>query len=105
MSYDLVVGIDNKAKSNPVVIGKVEYDELPMLSLLIKQRDSFFLTRISNLFVDEFFSVDELCEAQGHLFELMLADLRPQERQLLHKLIAVVAYALSLQLPLHGIAD
>ncbi|APF86038.1 MULTISPECIES: hypothetical protein [Ralstonia solanacearum species complex] len=105
MSYDLVIGIGNKVKNNPVVIGKIEYDELPMVSSLVKRQDSFFLTRISNLFEDESFSVDELREAQSHLFELMLTDLKPQERQLLHKLIAVVAYALSLQLPLHGVAD
>ena len=70
MSYDLVIGIGNKVKNNPVVIGKIEYDELPMVSSLVKRQDSFFLTRISNLFEDESFSVDELREGLGNLREL-----------------------------------
>jgi len=82
---------------------EIEYDEEPTLRSLVKRQDSFFLNRITNLFEDQSTSLEELREAQAHSFELMLSDLMPQERQLLYKFLAVVAYILSRQL--HGVAD
>ena len=105
MAYDFVVDFGNHAKQSPIVIGSIDYGECLEICALLNYRDSFFLSRISDLFQDQSFSVEELIQAQSHLLTLLPIELSPKERILLHKLIAVVTYALSVQQPLHGIAD
>ena len=105
MAYDFVVDIGNSAKSDPIVIGSVDYDECLEIGALLNYKDSFFLNRISDLFQDQSFSVEELIQAQSHLLALLPIELSLRERILLHKLIAIVTYALSVQRSLHGVSD
>ena len=105
MSYDFVVDFGNKAKQDPIVIGSLDYSECVEIGALLKYKDSFFLNRMSDLFQNHSFSVEELTQAQSHLLALLPMELGPRERTLLHKLIAVVTYALSVQQSLHGVGD
>ena len=105
MSYDFVVDFSNKVKQDPVVISSIDYSECVEICALLKYKDSFFLSRISDLFQDQSFSVEELIQAQSYLLALLPIELSLKERALLHKLIAVVTYALNVQQPLHGVAD
>jgi len=50
MSYDSVVDFSNKVKQDPVVIGSIDYSECVEICALLKYKDSFFLSRISDLF-------------------------------------------------------
>ena len=65
MSYDFVVDFSNKVKQDPVVIGSIDYSECVEIYALLKYKDSFFLSRISDLFQDQSFSVEELIQAQS----------------------------------------
>jgi hypothetical protein len=105
MSYDFCVGVSRFIKDNPIMIGAIEMNEYPELCALEKRKNSFFLNRIMNLFQDQSFSVNELTQAQVHLLELLPMALTHKEQLLLHKLIAIVAYALHAQQELHGVAD
>ena len=106
MAFDLVVGTSNKIKDAPVIVGGIEFNELPALSRLILRVDSFFLHRISNLFEDQSFSLDEIDQALAHLLPLLsLRQLHADERNMLHKLVAVLSYAKWKQHPLFGVAD
>ena len=105
MAYDFVVDFGNAVNQNPIVIGRIDYSECLEICALLVHKDSFFLNRISDLFSDQSFSVEELMQAQSHLLSLLPIELSPKERILLHKLIAVVTYALSIQQPLYGVTD
>ncbi|WP_444909070.1 hypothetical protein [Microbulbifer sp. TRSA005] len=105
MAYDLVVGISKFVKDNPVIVGGIEFDEYPHICSLLKRSDNFFLARISNLFEDQSFSVEELNQAQESLGELLVVDLPDSERDILYKLLAVIGYALNKGQMLHGVAD
>ena len=105
MAYDFVVDIGSPVKSDPIVIGSIDYGEFPEISALLNRKDSFFLNRISDLFQDQSFSVEELIQAQSHLLALLPIELGIKERILLHELIAVVTYALSVQRSLSGVSD
>lgn len=105
MAYDLIVTRGYKAKDAANVIGSIEYFELPIISLLLERVDSSFLNRISNLFVDQAFSVEEIEQALVQLLPLLTSSLRTDERTLLHKLISVMSYAKWRQLGLYGVAD
>jgi hypothetical protein len=105
MAYDLVVGVSNKVKDNPEIVGSIEFNELPYLAALVKMKDSFFLQRISNFWEDQRFSPEELEQAREHLHSLLLQKLKSEERNLLHKLIAVVSYAVVKKQNLFGVAD
>lgn len=105
MAYDLVVGRSNKVKDSPVVVGSLDFYELPAISRLLKRVDSFFLHRVSNLFDDQAFSPDEVEQALSHLLPLLVQPCQPDEQALLHKLISVLAYAKHQQQSLYGVAD
>ncbi len=105
MAYDLAVGKSNKVKDNPVLVGSIEFDEFSIICSLAKKSDNFFLHRISNLFEDQTFQESELEQAKESLLRLLPGSLPENQRILLHKLIAVVSYALHAGEPLHGIAD
>ncbi|MBL8509478.1 hypothetical protein [Chitinimonas sp. JJ19] len=106
MAFDLVVGTSNKPKGASVIVGGIEFNELPAISRLLSRVDSFFLHRISNLFEDQSFSPEEVDQALTHLLPLLaLGQLHPDERSMLHKLIAALSYARWKQQPLNGIAD
>ena len=105
VSYDLWIGTSNKAKDDGAFIGALEFNEYPAICALAEKKDSFFLNRMTNFFEDQTFSVDELRQAQTHLFELLTAKLKPEEQQLLYKLIAFVAYVIANGRSLDAVAD
>jgi len=106
MAFDLVVGTSAKRKVASAFVGSIEFNELPAISRLLLRVDSFFLHRISNLFEDQSFSPEEVDQALTHLLPLLpLAQLHPDERSMLHKLVAALSYARWKQQPLHGVAD
>ena len=105
MAYDFVVDIGNPIRPDPIVIGSIDHGEFLEISALLSRKDSFFLNRISDLFQDQSFSVEELIQAQSHLLALLPIELGIKERILLHELIAVVTYALSVQRSLSGVSD
>ena len=105
MAFDLMVGTGFRVKDRPSIIGAIEFDELPQISRLIKRVDSFFLHRISNLFEDQQFSVDEVAQALAQLLPLLTEAMPDAERAMLHKLIAVLAFAQQRQQTLFGVAD
>lgn len=105
MAFDLVVGTGFRVKDRPSIIGAIEFDELPEISRLLKRVDSFFLHRISNVFDDQQFSVDEVAQALAQLLPLLTEAMSEAERAMLHKLIAVLAFAQQRQQTLFGVAD
>lgn len=105
MAYDLVVGKSKFVKDSPVIVGNIEFDEYPHICSLLKKTDNFLLTRICDLFEDQSFSVEELKQAQPVLGELLLENLTNEERIFLHKLLAVIGYAINKGQQLHGVAD
>lgn len=105
MAFDLMVGTGFRVKDRPSIIGAIEFDELPEISRLLKRVDSFFLHRISNVFDDQQFSVDEAAQALAQLLPLLTEAMPDTERAMLHKLIAVLAFAQQRQQTLFGVAD
>lgn len=105
MAYDLVVGKSNQIKDRPLVVGKIEFEEYPTLSRLLKKRDTSFLRRLTNLFQDQSFGLQELQQAQIHLFELILTKLEDDERAFIYKMLAILSFALHQEQSLHGVAD
>lgn len=106
MAFDLVVGMSNKIKGSSVIVGSIEFNELPSISRLILRVDSFFLHRISNIFEDQSFSLDEIDQALGQLLPLLpMKQLHPDERGMLNKLVATLSYAKWKQHSLFGVAD
>ena len=105
MAYDLVVGKSSKAKDAPDIVGGIEFHELSAISALTKRIDSFFLNRVCNLFEDQDFSLEEIEQAREHLHPLLIEQLKPEEKAMLHKLLAVLSYASAKKQPLFGIAD
>jgi hypothetical protein len=72
MVFDLVVGTSIKIKDSSVIVGGIEFNELSAISRLILRVDSFFLHRISNLFEDQSFSLEEVDQALEHLLPLLV---------------------------------
>ena len=105
MAFDLMVGTGWRAKDQPSIVGAIEFDELWQISALLKRVDSFFLHRISNLFDDQQFSVDEVVQALSHLLPLLTEAMPDAVRAMLHKLIAVLAFAQQRNQTLFGVAD
>ncbi|MDR2299462.1 MAG: hypothetical protein LBE30_14115 [Comamonas sp.] len=105
MAFDLMVGTGWRVKDQPSMVGTIEFDELPQLSRLLKHHDCFFLHRIANLFEDQQFSLAEVAQALEQLLPLLTQPMPNAERAMLHKLIAVLAFAQSRQQPLFGVAD
>ena len=105
MAYDLVVGTSSKVKDAPEIVGKIEFNELPAISRLLQRADLFLLNRISNLFEDQAFSLEEIHQALSQLLPLLVLELHADERAMLHKLIATLSYAEWKQLGLYGVAD
>jgi hypothetical protein len=60
---------------------------------------------MTNLFEDQHFTVEQLQQAQTQLLQLLLFELKETERLLLHKLIAVVCFAIDKNEQLFGLAD
>lgn len=105
MSYDLVVGISDKIKDKAEIVGTIDFDELPILAKLAKRIDSSFLSRICNLFEDQSFSIEETSLAINQLYPLLIEKLDVDEKNMLHKLIAVLSYANYKNQKLFGVAD
>ncbi|MEX8192416.1 hypothetical protein [Comamonas guangdongensis] len=105
MAFDFVIGTAYRVKDRPSIVGSIEFDELPQLERLGQRIDSFFLQRIANLFADQQFSVAEVAQALDHLLPLLSQTMPDAERAMLHKLIAVLAFAQSRQQTLFGVAD
>lgn len=105
MAFDLMVGKSNKVKDSPDVVGGIDFDDLPAISRLLQRVDSFFLHRVSNIFEDQAFSVEEIEQALNHLLPLLTQQCKQDEQAMLHKLISVLTYAKSKQQSLYGVAD
>lgn len=85
MAFDLVVGESNKVKDEPDVVGCIEFHELQTLSRLLLRVDSFFLHRVSNIFEDQTFSIEEIDQALEHLLPLLPQRCKADETVMLHK--------------------
>jgi hypothetical protein len=105
MAYEFLVGTSRKSSSSYRWVASLEFDELPAVSRLMKRIESTFLQRVSNLFDDQVFSVDEVRDALAELLPLMENELHTEERILLHKILAVLGYANWKQQCLFGAAD
>ena len=95
----------SKIKDAPDIVGGIEFNELPAIAALAQKIDSFFLNRVSNLFEDQAFTVEEVEQAREHLHPLLMEQLKPEEKAMLHKLLAALSYASAKKQPLFGIAD
>ncbi len=105
VAYDLLVGPGTQFGEAPDQAASIDFDDLPALSRLLKRGECDFLQRISTLFEDQTFSWREVEQALDQLQPLLRAELHPDERSLLHKLIAVLSFASRTQQALHGLAD
>ena len=105
MAYDLVVGKSNKVKDAPAIVGSIEFEEYATICSLLKKTKIDLLVKISNLFEDSKFEIEELQRANLDLLTLLPKDLSVNERNLVHKLIAVVGYSLMAKEPLFGVSD
>ncbi|WP_125780770.1 hypothetical protein [Pseudoalteromonas rubra] len=105
MAYDLAVGKSKYLKDAPVVVASICFKEYPLICALLKKSDNFFLRNICDQFSDSSFSVAELCQSRTELGELLVGGPSDEERHLLHKLLAVIGYALDKGEMLLGIAD
>jgi hypothetical protein len=102
MAFDLTVG---ETIESPTIVGGIDFRELPTLARLRKRVDSFFLNRISNIHDDQSFSVSKVNQALDHLLPLLTEEYPSDEKDLLHKLISVLAYARQKGQSLHGVSD
>ncbi|MDR2214062.1 MAG: hypothetical protein LBE21_10625 [Pseudomonadales bacterium] len=105
MAFDFVVGKSNKAKDSPDVVGSIDFRELPALGRLCKRIDSPFLQKIHGFFDDQEFSLKEVEQTLSQLLPFLTEELPQDQQDLLHKLIAVLAYAERKQYSLYGVAD
>lgn len=105
MAYEFLVGTSRKKREAFHWVGNLEFDELKEISRLLKKTDSTFLHRVSNIFDDQTFSIAEVRTGLEELLPLLEYDLLVEERHLLHKLLAVLAYADWKQLILFGAAE
>ncbi|GGY30216.1 hypothetical protein [Pseudoduganella albidiflava] len=105
MAYEFLVGTSRKNLDAFRCVGTLDFDELKEISRLLKKADSTFLHRVSNIFDDQTFSIAEVKVGLEELLPLLEYDLLVEERRLLHKLLAVLAYADWKQLILFGAAD
>lgn len=105
MAYDLVVKKTRQIRDKGDLVGSIDFDELPSISRLIKRCDASFLHHISNICQDQSFSLAESEKALSLLFPLLTETLREDERAMLHKLIAVLSYAINKKQNLYGVAD
>ena len=104
MAYDLVVGKSNLVRDNPTIVGGIEFDEFTAIYSIGKKVDCLFLNQLTP-FEDRSFSIKELQQANEVLFSLLPLDLNNNEREMLHKLISVVSFAINKNEELHGVAD
>lgn len=105
MAYDIFVGPENRDAGKRDYVGSVDFHELPAFSRLVKRGDLEFVERMSNLFEDQTFTPEAIEHALDTLLPLMCATLQPDERHLLHKLIAMLSFASRRRRGLYGIAD
>lgn len=105
MAYDLVVGKSFKLKDAPDIVGSITFDEVKIINSLAKKVDSQFLAKISNTFIDASFTSAEIKQAINELNPLLLLILTPDDRAMLHQLLAVLGYAHANQQCLFGVAD
>lgn len=104
MALDFIAGNGSQLRNPAHHVGSIGHHELPAILRLLAQADSFFLHRIFGLYEDQTFSAQEVEQALAHLVPLLASPLESDDRTLLHKLIAVLAYAKVTQQPLHGVA-
>ena len=105
MTYELQVRTPRGQRDAVQLVGTLDFAELPDFARLQKRIGSDFLHRISNLFEDQVFSSADVGQALDDLLPLLEHDLAAGERHLLHKLLAVLAYAARAQCALFGVAD
>ena len=105
MPFDFLAGNGPQIRNPAHHVGSIDHHELPAILRLLAQADSFFLHRIFSLYEDQTFSTQEVEQALSHLVPLLARPLESDDRTLLHKLIAVLAYAQVTQQSLHGVAD
>ena len=104
MALDFIAGSSPQIRNPAHHVGSIDHHELPAVLRLLAQADSSFLHRIFGLYEDQTFSTQEVEQALLHLVPLLSSPLESDDRHLLHKLIAVLAYAKLTQQPLHGVA-
>jgi hypothetical protein len=105
MTYELQVRTPHGQRDAIQLVGTLDFAELPDFARLQKRSGAGFLHRVSNLFEDQVFSPADVGQALGELLPLLLQDLSAGERHLLHKLLAVLAYAERAGCRLFGVAD
>lgn len=105
MAFDFMAGNGTPIRNPAHHVGSIDHHELPAILRLLAHADSFFLHRIFGLYEDQAFSQQEVEQALSHLVPLLARPLESDDRTLLHKLIAVLAYAQVTQQPLYGVPD
>ena len=105
MAFDLIIGKSSLVKDNPVIFGSIDYDEHVFLLRLAKHHPNWFLTRLSNIYENQCFGLEELSEAATIVDDLILAVDNEDDRKLLFKLNAAISMAIRTGFPLFGVPD
>lgn len=105
MAFDLVVGKTPLVRDQPTIVGALDHAELPALGALHKRSASWVFAEFMNLYQDQRWDPERLADGRAQLLALLPEPLAEPERALVHKLIAVMTYALERGLPLFGVAD
>lgn len=105
MAYDFFAGAEDRRTGMHAYVGSAGFDELPAFARLVRRGDVDIVERMSNLFDDQTFDPGAIERGLDALLPLMSSTLHPDERHLLHKLIAILSFASRNRQHLHGISD
>ena len=105
MAFDLVIGKGQFIKDSQSIFGSIDYDEHPSVLRILKHHPNWFFERLSNIYEDQRFGIDELSQAAEIIDDLILKVETEPERLVLYKLSAAVSMAIRMGHPLFGVAD
>jgi hypothetical protein len=105
MTYRLLVGPSRRGRDRPEIVGSIEFTELPTLYRLVTRTSNTFLTWASAYFDDQTIEADDVNAQLDSLLPLLIEELEPDERNIVCRLIAALAYARALGMPLLGTAS
>lgn len=106
MAFDLVVGKSAFIKDNPVIVGSLDFDVIPIVNRLHKKTSLPFFGQLANYYVDFSISPLQLIKVKEDLYKILIEmELSEDELQLMYKVITIVCFSIDKELALHGIAD
>lgn len=105
MAYDLVISKNFGTDEKPKYVGFISPEDYSCLHTLADRTKYNFFLRLLDPYKDEKFGLQDLVQAQGQLNELMLSELDYDERNVVYKLAAIVAFAIAKDENLYGVAD